>query len=211
MAVGYRQHPALQVVKINRQIFQRTVLSNLAVASTAKAILDVNLTGAAKVIDVFSAYAEEGTSIGCTASMGDYMADVSKDLKYHLATVETGRLLDHPDLDPSALNSGTAYAIAKRANHLRVQASARLWTSKGARLNSISPGVISTVAGNAEIEAEPEVKRLIELSAMGRPGLPTEVAKVVTFPTRPQASFDTGSDILVDGGAVSGLRWNNVR
>jgi len=105
----------------------------------------------------------------------------------------------------------TAYTIAKRANHLRVQASARLWTSKGARLNSISSGVISTAAGNAEIEAGSEVKRLIERSAMGRRGLPTEVGKVVTFLTRPQASFITALDILVGGGAVSGLQWNNVR
>lgn len=136
----------------------------LPVCGTAKTILDVNLVGAANVVDVSAAYADEGTSIVCIASMGGYGTDISKDLEYNLTTVETGRLLDDPDLHPSALDSGTSYMIAIRANYLRVQELAHLWAYKGARLDSISPGVISTEAENAQIEAEAEVKRLEALS-----------------------------------------------
>lgn len=201
-------HAARAIGRIRAVILTAGLLS---VSATAKAIMDVNLVGAANVIDILAAYAGEGTSMVCIASMGGYKANISKDLECHLATAETGRLLDHPDLDLSTVTSRTAYTVSKRANHRRVQVSAHLCVSKGARMNSISPVVISTAAGNAEIEAGPEVKRLIKLSAMGRLGLPIEVPKVVTFRTGPKASFITGSNILVDGGAAPGLRWNNFR
>lgn len=74
----------------------------LPVCGTAKTILDVDLVGAANVVDVSAAYADEGPSIVCIASMGGYVANISKDLEYDLTSVETGRLLDGPDLDPSA-------------------------------------------------------------------------------------------------------------
>jgi meso-butanediol dehydrogenase/(S,S)-butanediol dehydrogenase/diacetyl reductase len=90
---------------------------------------------------------------------------------------------------------------------LRVQASARLWASRGARFNSISPGVISTLAGNLEMEMESArgAKRIVELSALGRPGLPTEIGNVVAFLIGPDSSLITGTDILVDGGCRSWL------
>ena len=48
-------------------------------------------------------------------------------------------------------NSGAAYALAKRANHLRVQAAAVTWGERGARINSISPGIILTPLGKDEM------------------------------------------------------------
>lgn len=156
-------HVAQAIGKISAVILTAGLLP---VFATAKAILEVKLVSTANVIVGFAAYAERGASMVCIASMGGHMAEISKDMEYHSATVAPRRLLDHSDRDPSALNSGKAYMIAKQTNHLRIQASAHLWASEGARLNSVSPSVIFTAAGNAEIEARPEVKRLIELSAM---------------------------------------------
>jgi nucleoside-diphosphate-sugar epimerase len=95
-------------------------------SSTAKEILEVNLVGTAKVIEVFAAYAEEGTSMVCVASMAGSLASLSTDRERHLAIADTDHLLNHTDLDASSLEPGAAYTIAKCANQLRVQASARL-------------------------------------------------------------------------------------
>jgi NAD(P)-dependent dehydrogenase (short-subunit alcohol dehydrogenase family) len=160
-------------------------------SGTAKEILEVNLVGTAKVIEVASAYAEVGTSMVRVASMAGSLASLSTDLERHLATVDTDHLLNHADLDARSLEPHAAYTIAKRANQLRVQASARLWASRGARLNSISPGVISTLAGNLEMESARGAKRIVELSALGRPGLPTEIGNVVAFLIGPGSSFIT--------------------
>jgi NAD(P)-dependent dehydrogenase (short-subunit alcohol dehydrogenase family) len=168
-------------------------------SGTAEEILEVNLVGTARVIEVFAAYAEEGTSMVCVASMAGSLASLSTDLERHLTMAHTDHLLNHAELDVRSLEPHAAYTIAKRANQLRVQALARLWASRGTRLNSISPGVISTLAGNLEMESARGAKRIVELSAMGRPGLPAEIGKVVTFLIGPDSSFITGTDILVDG------------
>jgi hypothetical protein len=68
-------------------------------SGTAKEILEVNLVGTAKVIEVFTAYAEEGTSMVCVASMAGSLASLSADLERHLAIAPTDLLLNHADLD----------------------------------------------------------------------------------------------------------------
>jgi NAD(P)-dependent dehydrogenase (short-subunit alcohol dehydrogenase family) len=179
-------------------------------SGTSKQILRVNLVGTAKVIEVFAAYAEDGSLMVCIASMAGSLASLSTNLEQHLAIADTDHLLDHQDLDAATLEPHAAYTIAKRADQLRVQASAHLWASRGARLDSVSPGVISTVAGNLEMGSARGAKRIVELSALGKPGLPEEIGKVVAFFIGPHASFITGTDILVDGGAVAGYRWSKA-
>jgi NAD(P)-dependent dehydrogenase (short-subunit alcohol dehydrogenase family) len=175
-------------------------------ASTAEDILRVNIVGTPNIIDVFVDYAEEETSMVCVASVVGRLPSISKRLEHHFATAATDRLLDHPELDPLPLDAGAAYALGKRANHLRVQASPNLWGSKGARLNSISPGLITTAAGNHGINNVPRIKEGVEGSALRRPSLPVEAAKVIGFLMGPGASFVIGSDILADGWTLSGLR-----
>jgi NAD(P)-dependent dehydrogenase (short-subunit alcohol dehydrogenase family) len=99
-----------------------------------------------------------------------------------------------------------AYAMAKRANQLRVRAAAGPWGARGARVNSISPGVISTAMGRAEasdaVTAE-ATSSLIAQSASKRMGTAGEVAAAAEFLLGAGASFVTGTDLLVDGGAVA--------
>ena len=111
------------------------------------------------------------------------------------------------DADPEdAGMRGYAYAIAKRANQLRVKAAAGLWGQRGARINSISPGVISTAMGRAEASdtaTGEATSSLIAQSASKRMGTPTEIAAAAEFLLSSNASFITGTDLLVDGGAVA--------
>ena len=182
--------------------------------ATAKQIYDVDLLGTANIIEAFEAVASPGTSLICVSSMAAHLAPLSSDLEKHLATAPLDQLLQHKEIDFDSPGANQmAYAISKRGNHLRVQAAARAWGSKGARVNTISPGVISTTMGRQELQGPSgaRAQAMVELSAARRMGTPDDIAGVAAFLAGPESSFITGTDILVDGGAVSAQRWNSGR
>jgi NAD(P)-dependent dehydrogenase (short-subunit alcohol dehydrogenase family) len=104
--------------------------------------------------------------------------------------------------------SGLAYGVAKQANHIQVQAASKVWGERGARINSISPGIISTPMSQQEL-ASPlgdGMRSMIVASAAGRLGTPDDIAGATEFLLGPHASFITGTDLLVDGGVAGALR-----
>jgi NAD(P)-dependent dehydrogenase (short-subunit alcohol dehydrogenase family) len=179
------------------------------VMATARQIFEVDLLGTAHVIDAFLSVAGPGTSLVCVASMAGHFASLPEDLERHLALAPTDQLLDHPAIDLSAEDAASAYIMAKRGNQLRVQAAASAWGAKGARLNAISPGVISTPMGVAELAgpAGALMEAMIESSPAQRVGTPDDIAGLAEFLAGPASTFLTGNDILVDGGVVVSQRW----
>lgn len=109
------------------------------------------------------------------------------------------------------MDPGMAYGLAKRGNVVRVQAAAKAWGMKGARVNSVSPGVISTGLVRMQLAGPggERMRGMIERSAVGRIGTPDDVVNVVAFLVSPESSFVTGVDLLVDGGVVAGRRWGD--
>jgi NAD(P)-dependent dehydrogenase (short-subunit alcohol dehydrogenase family) len=100
-------------------------------------------------------------------------------------------------------DSGIAYSVSKRGVKLLVERESPAFGARGARIASISPGIIDTPMGRAEMEQQPIMKVLVEKSPLGRPALAEEVAAVAVFLCTPTASFVTGTDILVDGGSIA--------
>ncbi|KAF5000693.1 hypothetical protein FDECE_11156 [Fusarium decemcellulare] len=180
-------------------------------AGNARRIYEVNLVGTANVIDAFLPVASSGTSLVCISSMAAHMIpSILAELERHLATASKDNLLSHADLDidnsdPSG--PGRAYGLSKRGNVLRVQAAANAWGRRGARVNSISPGVISTSTGRQEIADA--AGKFVAMSAAGRVGVPQDIVNGVAFLVSQDASFITGNDLLIDGGVVSSLRWKD--
>jgi NAD(P)-dependent dehydrogenase (short-subunit alcohol dehydrogenase family) len=125
-----------------------------------------------------------------------------------LSATPADDLVQLPMLQPDAVpSSGFAYALAKRANILRVQAASVLWGDRGARLNSISPGIIMTPLAMDELNgpAAASYQRMIETSTAGRVGTSDEVANAAAFLLSPENAFITGTDLLIDGGVIAAI------
>ncbi|MFE7507460.1 SDR family oxidoreductase [Promicromonospora sp. NPDC057488] len=181
------------------------------VQAPAEAILRVDMLGVAHFLDAFSAVIAPGGSGVVIASMAGMLSAgrLPAEVEVALATTPTDDLLGLQLLsDESFADAGAAYALSKRANQLRVQAAARVWGARGARINSVSPGVISTPMGQEELASESgtQMRRLLAASAVGAPGTAGDIAAAVEFLTGPSAGYVTGTDLLVDGGVVAGVR-----
>jgi NAD(P)-dependent dehydrogenase (short-subunit alcohol dehydrogenase family) len=173
-------------------------------------ILKVDLYGTALVLEAFGAViARGGAGVVIASQSGHRLPPLSAEQNAALATTPVEELLDLPMLQPDQVSDPLrAYQLSKRANSLRVMAEAVRWGKRGARVNTISPGIIFTPLAKDEL-AGPRgagYRRMIEASAAGRGGTPDEVGHVGALLMGPDGAFITGSDILMDGG-VTAAYW----
>jgi NAD(P)-dependent dehydrogenase (short-subunit alcohol dehydrogenase family) len=178
------------------------------VQAPVDAVLRVDLRGTALMLDAFASVVSPGGAAVFIASMAGTMYPHDADMDSLLATTPTAELLDLPELSESVITDpGTAYMMAKRANQVRVRAGALVWGRRGARVNSISPGVISTPMGNLELSGPSGefMRAMVAGSPTGRFGTPHDIASAVEFLVGPHSSFITGIDLLVDGGVIASI------
>jgi NAD(P)-dependent dehydrogenase (short-subunit alcohol dehydrogenase family) len=174
-------------------------------------ILSVNLLGAAHVVEAFGEVITPGGAAVVIASNAGYLFPDNLDAQElrALATTPAAALAELPAVQLTRFSDrATAYGFAKHICRLRVQAAAAgLWGARDARINSISPGVIATPMGRAELVGDNRtlVQGLIDASPARRAGTAEEIANVVDFLLGPAASFVTGADIVADGGAVAAI------
>ncbi len=176
----------------------------------AEAILAVDLLGVALVLEEFAKVVAPGGAGVIVASMAGHMlAPLAVEQEHAMAHTPARDLLRLPFVSPDELSDpGLAYGIAKQANHIRVRAASRSWGARGARINAISPGVISTPMGQAEL-ASPlgdGMRAMVDASPAGRLGTPDDIAAAAAFLLGPEAAFITGTDLLVDGGVTAAMR-----
>lgn len=178
--------------------------------TSTSAVLTVDLVGVALVLEEFGRVIAPGGAGVVIASMAGYFAaPLDAEQERALATTPAGDLLDLPFVDAEG-DPGASYSLSKRGNQFRVQAASVHWGARGARINSISPGVISTPMGQAELAGDSGagMRAMVAGSATRRVGTPDDIADAVAFLLGATASFISGTDLLVDGGAVAGVRYN---
>jgi NAD(P)-dependent dehydrogenase (short-subunit alcohol dehydrogenase family) len=173
-------------------------------------ILKVDLYGTALVLEEFgNVIADGGAGVVIASQSGHRLPGLSTEQNALLALTPVEDLLALPMLQPDQVKDSLhAYQIAKRGNSLRVMAEAVRWGKRGARVNTISPGIIFTPLARDELTGPrgEGYRRMIKLSAAGRGGTPDEVGTVGALLMGPDGGFITGSDFLMDGG-VTAAYW----
>ena len=173
-------------------------------------IIKLDLIGTAYAIDAFGEVMARGGAGLIVASQTGYMPSaLTAEDEMALAMTPTEELAALPCLNGEKTpNSGAAYIVSKRANQLRVRtAAATSWGERGARINSISPGIIVTPLAYDEFNAPGNTYQdMIDTSPARRTGTSDEIAAAGAFLLGPEAGFITGTDLLIDGGVIAALK-----
>ena len=178
-------------------------------------MIKLDLIGSAYALDAFGeVMAKDGAGILISSQTGYMLPQpLTNEEEYALTMTPADELAQLPMLQPNVIvNSGIAYIMSKRANQLRVRKVAIDWGRRGARINTISPGVVVTPLAYDEFRAAGEgYQKMIEASAMHRVGNPSEIANAAQFLLSDQASFITGTDLLVDGGTIAAIKTGEYK
>ena len=178
--------------------------------ASPETILKVDLYGTALVLEEFgNVIARGGAGVVIASQSGHRLPPLSAEQNAALAMTPVEELLKLPMLQPDQVKDSLhAYQISKRGNSLRVMAEAVRWGKRGARINTISPGIIVTPLAKDELTGPRGAgyRRMIEVSAAGRAGTPDEVGTVGALLMGADGAFITGSDFLMDGG-VTAAYW----
>ena len=195
------------------------MLINAAGVSPSQAsietILKVDLYGTAVLLEeVGKVIAEKGSGVTISSQSGYRLPALTAEEDEQLATTPTEQLLSIDLLRPENIHDTLhAYQLAKRCNVKRVMAEAVHWGKRGARINSISPGIIVTPLAIDEFNGPRGdfYKNMFAQCPAGRPGTADEVANVAELLMSDRGAFITGSDILIDGGATAAYFYGSLK
>jgi NAD(P)-dependent dehydrogenase (short-subunit alcohol dehydrogenase family) len=165
-------------------------------------ILAVNYDATARLVDAVRDLMAAGSCAVLIASSAGHMVP-SAALDAALGAL--GPKDGSTTLVPFSTNPGMAYSVSKRGVLKMVAREAAAFGKRGARIMSISPGLIDTPMNRQEHEASPMMADILAHTPLGREGSADEIAAVALFLCSPAASFVTGSDIRVDGGSLAAM------
>lgn len=172
-------------------------------------IVDVDLIGTTRFVESLRPHIRPRGAVVFIASMSAHMCAPDADVDAALSQPLAEGLLEKLRGPAFELihNPGLAYAYAKRALTLYVEANALAWGGEGKRLVSLSPGLIDTAMGRQEQDAQQEMfDHMLKMVPLNRMGAPEEIAAAALFLASPAASYISGCDVRVDGGFVGTFR-----
>ncbi len=182
--------------------------------ASPQTILAVDLYGTALVLEVFGkVIARGGSGVVIASQSGHRLGALSEAQNAALAMTPADDLLALPFLQPDQVKDSLhAYQLSKRGNALRVMAEAVRWGKRGARINTISPGIVITPLARDELSGPrgEGYRRMIDLCPAGRAGTPDEIANVAALLMGADGGFITGSDFLMDGGVTAAYRYGEL-
>ena len=175
--------------------------------ASVETILNVDLYGTAVLLEeVGKVIKPGGVGVTISSQSGHRLPALGEEIDRQLACTPTDELLDLDVLQSQNIcDTLHAYQLAKRCNVKRVMAEAVKWGKRGARINSISPGIIVTPLALDEFNGPRGdfYKDMFARCPAGRPGTADEVANVAELLMGEKGAFITGADFLVDGGATA--------
>lgn len=209
----------LQLIEAAQKEGEIGMFINAAGVSPSQApieqILKVDLYGTAILLEEFGKVIKKGgTGVTISSQSGHRMPALTAEEDKQLAITPTDELLNLEILKVENIKETLhAYQMAKRCNVKRVMAEAVKWGERGARINSISPGIIITPLALDEINGPRGdfYKNMFAKSPAGRPGIADEVANVAELLLSDKGSFITGADFLIDGGATASYFYSPLQ
>lgn len=209
----------LKLIAEAKKYGEITMLINAAGVSPSQApietILKVDLYGTAVLLEeVGNVIAPGGAGITISSQSGHRMPQLSAWEDEQLACTPAESLLELPMLQPESIRDTLhAYQMAKRCNEKRVMYESVNWGRKGARINSISPGIIVTPLAADEFSGPRGefYKNMFAKCPAGRPGTADEVANVAELLLSNRGAFITGADFLIDGGATASYFYGDLK
>ena len=209
----------LNMIAAAQKYGEIAMLINAAGVSPSQAsvetILKVDLYGTAVLLEeVGKVIKAGGTGVTISSQSGHRMAALGAETDEQLAVTPAEELLQLEVLKPANIKDTLhAYQMAKRCNVKRVMAEAIKWGVQGARINSISPGIIVTPLALDEFNGPRGefYKNMFAKCPAGRPGTADEVANVAELLLSQQGAFITGADFLIDGGATAAYFYGPLK
>ena len=209
----------LNMIAAAQKYGEIAMLINAAGVSPSQAsvetILKVDLYGTAVLLEeVGKVIKAGGTGVTISSQSGHRMAALGAETDEQLAVTPAEELLQLEVLKPANIKDTLhAYQMAKRCNVKRVMAEAIKWGVKGARINSISPGIIVTPLALDEFNGPRGefYKNMFAKCPAGRLGTADEVANVAELLLSQQGAFITGADFLIDGGATAAYFYGPLK
>lgn len=209
----------LKIIKKAQEYGDITMLINGAGVSPSQApietILSVDLYGTAVLLEeVGKVIKYGGVGVTISSQSGHRMPALSLEVDEQLAMTPTEDLLKLDVLQPHNMKDTLhAYQMAKRCNEKRVMAESVKWGQRGARLNSISPGIVVTPLAIDEFNGPRGefYKNMFAKCPAGRPATADEIANVAELLMGPKGAFITGSDFLIDGGATASYFYGPLK
>ena len=180
-----------------------------------RTIMRVNLVTTAKLLDRVEAVLCPGSVGVLISSTAAYLRQPSAELQVVLDKPTDPDFLDRlspmvevlASTSPAGIN-GVSYGFSKQTVLRMVEQRAARWGAAGARILSISPGLVMTPMGHKELEKTPGARDVFTDLPVGRAGRPIEIALAAQFLASDAASFITGCDLRMDGGLLPKLRFN---
>lgn len=196
-----------------------SMLVNAAGVSPSQApigtIPKVDLYGTAVLLEeVGKVIRPGGTGVTISSQSGHRMPALTPEEDELLATTPTDELLSLDMLQEGNIRDTLhAYQMAKRCNVKRVMAEAVKWGEHGARINSISPGIVVTPLALDEFNGPRGdfYKNMFAKCPAGRPGTADEIANVAELLMSDKGAFITGADFLIDGGATASFFYGQLK
>lgn len=170
--------------------------AGLSNTSDSKRRMADNVIGMNHVLEAFLPLANEATSAVMISSITAYMVPQNGQYMDALKQQLAANLSDTLDQFTQG-DTGAANSMAKLAVQLIVEDQAWTWGQKGARLNSVSPGMMNFQ------DLSEDNQTLLDHTPLRRMAEPEEVASAIDFLLSDAASYITGIDLRIDGGTIA--------
>ncbi|WP_298033692.1 SDR family oxidoreductase [uncultured Desulfovibrio sp.] len=209
----------LALIDTAQQYGEISMLVNAAGVSPSQAsietILKVDLYGTAVLLEeIGKVIGKDGVGVTVSSQSEHRMPALGMELDEQLAMAPAEELLALEVLQPKNIRDTLhAYQMAKRCNVKRVMAEAVKWGNRGARINSISPGIIVTPLALDEFNGlrGDFYRNMFAKCPAGRPGTADEIANVAELLMSNRGAFITGADFLIDGGATASYFYGPLK